>query len=73
MKFIPIILLCSSDIAVKDCTIDNKNVSVTRGGPQNTPMSCLIQGQAQIAQTAIAPTLGENFYVVIKCQIKKEY
>ena len=73
MKFIPIILLCSTSIPTTDCNIQNQAVSVTRGEPQNTPMACIIRGQEQIAQTVIAPKLGESFYVVIKCQVKKEY
>lgn len=67
LKFIPIILICSNNVPNVDCKSENKNVSVTIGEPQNSPMSCLMAGQTQMAGLEIAPKESEPYYVRIKC------
>lgn len=72
MKFLPIILICSSSIPVKDCKPENKDVIVvTQGEPQNTPMSCLIEGQTRLASIAIAPKSNDGTYYKVKCVPKE--
>lgn len=65
MFYIPIILICAKGIVA--CHIDNA-ADVIPLEPQNTPMSCLIQGQTKLASLAIAPKDGETFTIVCKLQ-----
>ena len=67
LKFVPIILICLTNVPDVECKSENKNVSVTIGEPQNSPMSCLMAGQTQVAGLANAPKQGEPYYVRIKC------
>lgn len=67
IKFIPIILICHSNITNTECNQNNKDVTVAFGEPQNSPISCLIEGQTRLASLAIAPKLDEPYYTRIKC------
>lgn len=69
MKFLPIILICSINVPTKDCVSTNKEIIiVTQGQPQNTPMSCLIEGQTRLASIAIAPKINDGTYYKIICK-----
>lgn len=71
MKFLPIILICLTGMPKSECTPNNKDVvSVTLGDPQNTPIGCLMEGQAKLASTVLAPKPGDGTYYVIKCEPK---
>lgn len=72
IKYLPVILICNIGMPSDKCIESNKDVTVTYGEPQMTPISCLINGQTQIAQIAIAPKQDESSYVLIKCR-PKEY
>ena len=50
-----------------DCSEKNKDITVTRGKIQSTPMSCLIDGQTTAAQLAFSPKIGDSYYVKIRC------
>ena len=67
IKYIPIILICHTGIPEAECKSEHKDVTTVIGEHQNSPMSCLIEGQTRIASLGIAPKLGEPYYVKIKC------
>ena len=67
MKFIPFILICALGSPDQDCRLENKNITVVKGEPQITPMSCLMAGQSQAASLAFAPRENDNYYIRIKC------
>lgn len=50
-----------------DCKSENKDVTVSIGEPQNSPMSCLMDGQTRAAGLGFAPKLNEPYYVRVKC------
>jgi hypothetical protein len=51
---VAVILICSAEIAVQDCSVDNAT-DITRGEPASTVYECLASGQALIASTALGP------------------
>lgn len=65
------LLICNSLNSPADCSENNKELTVSKGKPQNTPMSCLIEGQTLAAQLAFSPKIGDTFYVKIKCTAKE--
>jgi len=67
IKYIPIILICHTSVPEKDCNQENAEVTTVIGEHQNSPMSCLIEGQTRIAGLAFAPKLGDPYYVKVKC------
>jgi len=71
IQYLPIILICSTSVAPKDCNIETKQVSVFSSSPQNTPMACLVEGQTKVASLAISPKAGEPYYVKIRCEPKE--
>lgn len=67
IKYIPIILICHTSVPEKDCNQEHADVTTVIGEHQNSPMSCLIEGQTRIAGLAFAPKLGDPYYVKVKC------
>ena len=67
IKYIPIILICHTSVPDHDCNQERKEVSTVIGEIQNSPMSCLIEGQTKLASLAFAPKLGEPYYAKIRC------
>ena len=63
----PIILICNLNVPNTDCKPENKEVTVSIGEPQNSPMACAMQGQTQAASLGFAPKEGEPYYIRIKC------
>jgi hypothetical protein len=71
IKYIPIILICHTSIPNYDCKQENAEVTTVVGEHQNSPMSCLIEGQTRVASLAFAPKLGEPYYVKVRCVPKE--
>lgn len=67
LKFIPIILICNINTPDIDCKSENKDVTVSIGEPQNSPMSCAMEGQTRAAGLGFAPKLNEPYYIRVKC------
>lgn len=67
IKYVPIILICHSSIAEENCKQEYKDTTTIIGESQNSPMSCLIEGQTRVAGLVFAPKIGEPYYVKIKC------
>lgn len=67
LKFIPIILICNTNMPDIDCKSENKEVTSFIGEAQNSPMSCLMEGQTRLAGLEFAPKINEPYYVRIKC------
>jgi len=71
IKFLPIILICSTDIGTFRCNEDNA-INKIEVEPQNSPISCLVEGHTKAASLAFVPKENEPFYIRIKC-VPKEY
>ena len=67
IKYIPIILICHTSVPEYDCKPEHAEVTTVIGEHQNSPMSCLIEGQTRMASLAFAPKLKDPYYVKIKC------
>ena len=67
LRYIPIILICNTSLPDVDCKPENKEITSFVGEAQNSPMSCLIEGQTRVAGLEFAPKLNEPYYVRIKC------
>ena len=63
---VAVILICSAQIAVQDCSVDNAT-DITRGESASTVYECLASGQALIASTVLGPGLGKDQYLKIIC------
>ena len=71
IKFLPLILICHTNVSTNQC--DEKTaITSAVGDYENTPMSCLINGQTKIASLAFAPKPDEPYYVKIKCLVQQE-
>ena len=64
VEFLPLILVCH--FGINDCNETNA-INKVQGEMQNTPMSCLIEGQTKAASLAFVPKQNEPFYIKIKC------
>jgi hypothetical protein len=51
---VAVILICSAEIAVQDCSVDNVT-DITRGESASTVCECLASGQPRIASTVLGP------------------
>lgn len=71
IQYLPLILVCNSLSSPASCNENNKDITVTRGKPQLTPMGCLIDGQTTAAQLAFSPKIGDTYYVKIRCLAKE--
>ena len=64
--FVVLILVCSTSLAMPDCSIDTAT-DVVFGPDANSIFECGYSGQALIASTALGPGLGTDQYLKIVC------
>ena len=70
IQYLPIILICANIIPTAECRKDNREItSVTVGELQNTPMSCIMNGQVKMASTSLVS--DDKYYVKIVCEPKR--
>ena len=65
-----LILICSAVLAKSDCTIDTATDMLV-GLDANTPIECLMNSEALVAQSALAPQLEKNQYLMVVCVPKE--
>jgi hypothetical protein len=65
-----LILICSAVLAKPDCTIDTATDMLV-GLDANTPIECLMNSEALIAQSALAPQLEKGQYLMVVCVPKE--
>lgn len=61
-----LILVCAAQVAPQDCQMDNA-ADVIWGPDAANEMTCAHDGQAYIADTAIAAGIGQDHYVKVQC------
>src|SRR5215469_4498953 len=61
-----LILVCSAALAKPDCTVDTAT-DMLAGLDANTPIECLMNIQALIAQSGLAYQLGKDQYLKVVC------
>ena len=71
IKFLPIILICHNGISPSKCNEELAINKVELDQMQNSPISCLMEGQSKAATLAFVPKEDEPFYVKIKCVPKE--
>jgi hypothetical protein len=64
-----LVLICSVTITpdVRDCTRDNATAVMRVPDNFGNPVTCLMHGQAFLAQTSVGQELGENDRVKLVC------
>ena len=65
-----LILICSAVLAKPDCTTDTATDMLV-GLDANTPIECLMNSEALVAQSALAPQLEKDQYLKIVCVPKE--
>src|SRR5215470_18833466 len=65
-----LILICSAVLAKPDCTIDTATDMLV-GLDANTPIECLMNSEALIAQSGLASQLEKDQYLKVEC-VRKE-
>jgi len=61
-----LVLICATTLRVSDCTTDNAT-DMMMGMDANTPIECLMNSQALVAQSALAPLLENGQYLKVVC------
>jgi hypothetical protein len=66
---IALILVCSTAVTpdIRDCTRDNARVAMRVPEVSGSPATCLMGGQAYLAQTSIGQSLGKDEVVKVAC------
>jgi hypothetical protein len=67
-----LILVCAGTLRISDCTIDNAT-DMMMGMGANTPIECLMNSQALVAQSALAPLLKNGQYLKVVCVKSKRW
>lgn len=67
IQYIPVILICNSLLPDFECKEGGRDTTMFFGEIQNTPMGCIKEGYERISKSALAPRLGDIFYVKVKC------
>jgi hypothetical protein len=64
-----LVLICSVAVTpdLRDCTRDNATALIRAPAEFGNPFTCLMHGQAYIAETAIGQELGEDDRVKVVC------
>jgi hypothetical protein len=64
-----LILICSVAVTpdLRNCTRDNATVVMRAPTHSQSPVTCLMHGQAYLAETAIGQELGDNDRVKVVC------
>ena len=65
-----LILICSVVLANPDCTTDTATDMLV-GLDANTPIECLMNSEALVAQSALAPQLEKDQYLKVVCVPKE--
>src|SRR5215472_7954122 len=65
-----LILICSAALAKPDCTVDTAT-DMLAGLDANTPIECLMNSQALIAQSGLALQLEKDQYLKVVCVPKE--
>ena len=65
-----LILICSAALAKPDCTVDTAT-DMLAGLDANTPIECLMNSQALIAQSGLAHQLEKDQYLKVVCVPKE--
>ena len=68
IQYLPIILICHTGISPFKCT-EELAINKIEADPQNSPISCLIEGQTKSATLAFSPRADEPYYMKIKCKV----
>ncbi len=65
-----LILICSTAVAldVRDCTRDNATTVMRIPAEFGNPVTCLMHGQAYVAEASIGRTLGNDDLVKVVCR-----
>lgn len=68
IQYLPIILICHAGISTSNC---NEELAINKieADLQNSPISCLIEGQTKAATIAFSPRADDPFYIKIKCKV----
>ena len=70
ISYLPLILICHTSIATTNCNEDLA-INKVEADLQNSPISCIMEGQSKAASLAFIPREGEPYYVKVKC-VRKE-
>src|SRR6516162_7200416 len=65
-----LILICSAALAKPDCTVTTAT-DMLAGLDANTPIECLMNSEALIAQSGLASQLEKDQYLKVVCVPKK--
>src|SRR5215470_12981781 len=65
-----LILICSATLAKPDCTVDTATDMLT-GFDANTPIECLMNSQALVAQSGLEHQLEKDQYLKVVCVPKE--
>src|SRR5215831_11946820 len=65
-----LILICSAALARPDCTVDTAT-DMLAGLDANTPIECLMNSQALVAQSGLADQLEKDQYLKVVCVPKE--
>ena len=65
-----LILICSAALAKPDCTVDTAT-DMLAGLDANTPIECLMNSQALVAQSGLVHQLEKDQYLKVVCVPKE--
>jgi hypothetical protein len=66
-----VVLVCAATLRIPDCTVDTAT-DVIQGLDANTPIECLMNSQALVSQSALAPLLKHGQYLKVVCAQKEK-